>query len=320
MTQNFGQFTVISIGDLVADLIVSIPQLPVEADAHQLVRQFRLEPGGAGNFLIAGTRLGMKMVAFGSIGDDTFGSAAMDILSEEGVDTSDVIVQSGTGSTTVIVLIDDAGQHVFLGGYGDGPSIELPESWISKLSDCQAVFASGYTLQEKRLAEAALESMSLSHQARIPVFFDPGPEMLRTTSEQISAVLASSDVILLTEEEIPLVTGGQAGLEAAAEILTSGPRLVCIKRGSEGCVIMSDSAAVEHKGYPVTVRDTTAAGDSFAAAFIFAYLQGWALDKVAAFSNAMGAAKVHKVGSGRQVPTADEVRSILQKNDVGIDY
>lgn len=320
MTQNFGQFTVISIGDLVADLIVSIPQLPVEADVHQLVRQFRLEPGGAGNFLIAGTRLGMKMLAFGSIGDDIFGSAAMDILTEEGVDTCGVIVQSDTGSTTVIVLVDDAGQHVFLGGYGEGPSIQLPESWINKLSESQAVFACGYTLQEKRLADAALEAMALAHQAGIPVFFDPGPEMQNATSEHISSVLESSDVILLTEEEIPLITGGREGVDGAAGILTYGPRLVCIKRGPEGCVILSDNTAIQHPGFSVTKRDTTAAGDSFAAAFIFAYLQEWSLDQVAAFSNAMGAAKVRKVGSGRQVPTADEVRSILKRYNVDIEY
>jgi len=55
--ENHPGFTVISIGDLVADLVVTIPRLPVEANAHQLARHVRLEPGGAGNFLIAGRRL-----------------------------------------------------------------------------------------------------------------------------------------------------------------------------------------------------------------------------------------------------------------------
>jgi sugar/nucleoside kinase (ribokinase family) len=320
MTELMKPKTVISLGDLVADLIVAIPRLPVEPDVHQLARQFRLEPGGAGNFLIAGTRLGMDMLALGTIGDDPFGGAALEILIDEGVDTSAVIQQSGTGSTTVVVLVDDDGQHVFLGGYGEGPAINLPEIWKEKLIKSQALFASGYTLQEKRLAEAALEIMSLAHRSGIPVFFDPGPEMLHTTSVQLASVLASSEVILLTEDEIPLMTGGEVGVEAAADLLGKGPQMVCIKRGSRGCVILTVADSVEHAGYQVTVRDTTAAGDSFAAAFIYAYLSHWNPDKIAAFSNAMGAAKVRKVGSGRQVPTADEVRSILQTYDVKVDY
>jgi sugar/nucleoside kinase (ribokinase family) len=52
------------------------------------------------------------------------------------------------------------------------------------------------------------------------------------------------------------------------------------------------------------VRDTAAAGDSFDAAFIYAYLRGWPLSDIAAFANAMGAAKVQKLGSGSSVPTA----------------
>jgi len=68
------------------------------------------------------------------------------------------------------------------------------------------------------------------------------------------------------------------------------------------------------------VRDTSAAGDSFDAAFIYAYLRGWSLADVAAFANAVGAAKVQKIGSGTQVPTADEVRAVLKKYGVPLDF
>ena len=108
-------YRIVSIGDLVADLIVSIPEQPVVPDVHQIAKKFTLEPGGAGNFLIAGSRLGMEMVALGTIGDDLFGSAVSDALEENGVSTVGGVQQAGTNSTTVIVLVDDQGQHVFLG-------------------------------------------------------------------------------------------------------------------------------------------------------------------------------------------------------------
>lgn len=313
------QFTVISIGDLVADLVVAIPRLPVEVNAHQLARDIRLEPGGAGNFLIAGKRLGMQMLALGTIGDDPFGTTVLEALRREGIEVAQVLRQSGADSTTVIVLVDDAGGHVFLGGYGVGPQVELPPAWSESLQRADAVFASGYTFQEKRLADAALQALQIAHQAGVPTFFDPGPDMADATPEQTATVLSASNVLLLTEEEIPLMTGGAPGIPAARHLLERGPGLVCVKRGAQGCMILSPDQGVEHTGFQVPARDTTAAGDSFAAAFIYACLRGWPLPQVAAFANAMGAAKVQKVGSGSQVPSIEELRALLRDFQVEFD-
>lgn len=320
MAGGSAQKTVVSVGDLVADIVVAIRQFPVQAGQHQLTRDIRLEPGGAGNFLVAGARLGMRMIALGALGGDPFGASAAEALAEEGVELDRLIRQPGTNTTTVIVLLDEAGRHVFLGGYGVGPAIALPAGWRAAISEADALFASGYTLHEQRLAEAALQMMALAHSAGRPVFFDPGPEMAEATAEQRCAALAASSAILMTEEEIPLMTGGPGGLDAARALLKEGPQLVCIKRGSRGCLILSPAGEAEHAGYAVAVRDTTAAGDSFDAAFIFARLRGMSLDDTAAFANAMGAAKVQKVGSGRQVPTADEVRAVLQQHGAKIEF
>ena len=315
--------TVVSVGDLVADIVVSIDHFPVEPAAHQLTREIRLEPGGAGNFLIAGARLGLHMIALGVLGDDPFGREAADVLDREGVDLRGLIRLPGTTTTTVIALTDGGGRHVYLGGYGVGPSptaMALSEGWRAAASEANALFASGYTLHEQRLADAALKVMALAQEKDVPVFFDPGPEMVNATAEQRAAVLRASTAILLTEEEIPLLAEGREGPAAARGLLTGGPVLVCVKRGARGCAIYTAKEDVESLGYPVTARDTSAAGDSFDAAFIYAYLRGWSLADVAAFANAVGAAKVQKIGSGTQVPTADEVRAVLKKYGVSLDF
>lgn len=304
---------VISIGDLVTDLVIHIPHLPAEAAKHQLARRFTIEPGGAGNFLIAGARLGMDMLALGALGDDVFGHTTADILREAGVDMQYLVCQPGSTTTSVAVLVDDAGQHVFLGTYGEGDRVEMSPGWEQAIRASQAVFSCGYTLQEQRFSGVCLQSFQLAHQNNIPVFFDPGPEMARTTRDQRQAVLAFSQVILMTEEEIPYLADGQTGLAAARSLLDFGPELVCVKLGAQGCILYSHDHEVSHTGFEVPVRDTAAAGDSFAAAFIYAYLQRWGLEQVAVFANAMGAAKVQKMGSGTQVPTAQEVQAVLDQ-------
>jgi ribokinase len=304
---------VISIGDLVVDIIAGISQFPIRASEHQLARKITLEPGGAGNFLIAGAHLGLNMAALGVVGDDLFGAAMLDILSDKDIDVKGVIQQKDGTTTTVLVLSDLSGRHVFLGEYGVGSEISISEHWRESLGTANAVQTWGYTFQESRLSNAMLDSMAYARQEGCRVYFDPGPYSGDALPEQIQTALKNSDVVLLTEEEIPHLIEDSRDVESARKILDYGPILVCVKRGPEGCIIFTEEEALEHPGFPVQVRDTSAAGDSFNAAFLYAHLNGWSLRQIAAFANAMGAAKVRKFGTGRQVPTSNEVRLVLEE-------
>jgi len=309
---------VVTVGDFVADLLVSIPALPVEPGKHQLATEMEVEPGGAGNFVIAGARLGLDMRLLGVRGADLFGNSAAAALAAEGVNTQWLVAQPDGSTTTVLVLVDNACRHVFLGKYGVGPAVEWSPAWEEQIQAAQALFLSGYTLHEERLVSAALRGLEMARESGVQVFFDPGPHIAGMSELRIANILRQTDVLLLTEDEIPLVAPGQAGLDAAVRLLDSGPALICVKRGAQGCVLISREGQLAHPGFSVEVRDTNAAGDSFAAAFIYAMLRGWPLEQVAAFANAMGAAKVKKFGSGRRVPTRAEVLAVLQQFQVEI--
>lgn len=190
-------FKVVSFGDLVVDIVVGVSHFPIEPSAHQMARFVTLEPGGSGNFLIAGAHLGLNMSALGTVGSDDFSTRMLDILNEKNINTTTIVRQVDGTTTTVLVLADTSGRHVFLGNRGTGPELPLSETWRASLS---------------------------------------------------------------------------------------------------------------------------AAGDSFDAAFIYAYIQQWPLRQIAAFANAMGAAKVRKIGTGRQVPTSGEVRQVLEEFSVSVPF
>jgi sugar/nucleoside kinase (ribokinase family) len=310
--------TVISVGDLVTDLVMFIPHLPVEAAQHQVMQNLIIEPGGAGSFLIAGARLGLNMVALGAVGSDIWGENIMQTLKREGVRVEDVVHLPGT-TTTVAVLADNEGRHVFIGRYGEGPDLEYPSAWDAIIRNSDAVFSYGYTVQEKRMSGACMQALRVAAASkRTTVFFDPGPEMVKASPKIRDEVLGLANVLLMTEEEIPLMAAGQTGLEAARNLLHFGPQIVVIKRSEQGCIVFRGEEEIHQTGFPVPVRDTSAAGDSFAAAFIGGYLEGWPLPDVACLANAMGAAKVQKRGSGTQVPYAREVQSVLDEFGNGI--
>ena len=306
---------IVSLGDLVADLIVVIPDLPVAAGQHQLAREIRLEPGGGANFLIAGARLGYPMAAIGALGNDIWGQQVAELIRAEGVDLSRVR-QSGS-TTCVVVLVSQSGDHVFLGRYGYGPTIELEPSDVALLTNCGALYCAGYTLAETRLANLTIAALELARGHHRPVYFDPGPQIVDVPPALRRQALSLTDTLLLAEVELPLLTSGPiSGLRQL------GPTTVVLKRGADGCAIYQNQLqkpVVDLPGYPVNVVDTAAAGDSFNAAFMVAKGWGWSLADCARLANAVGAAKVKKLGGGRNVPTLAEVRAIIKEFKVGLE-
>lgn len=298
-------FTIVTLGDLVADITVALPQLPLVPGVYQEAHAVRVEPGGAGNFLIAGARLGMHMQAVGALGDDAFGHAVHAILAAEGVDMALVDHPAGTASTVVLVLNDDSGQTVMTGAYGPGPRISFQPAWEEAVQRADAVFAFGYSLRELRLQSAVLAGMERGRALGLPVLFDPGPEFYLLDAPARARALAAAEFVLLTEEEV-----GMAGVASPAELLEHSTAVV-VKRGAAGCRVWTHAGVLDAPGYPVVARDVAGAGDCFAAAFAYGHLSGWQLARTAAFANAMGAAMVQKRGTGRQAPTPAEVRAVL---------
>ncbi|MCG2769500.1 MAG: carbohydrate kinase family protein [Chloroflexota bacterium] len=313
-------YTVISVGDLVADLIVEIPELPARANEHQIAHSLRLEPGGAGSFLIAGARLGMRMQAMGCLGDDLYGRQVIGILRDEGVDVRAVAQPPGSTSTTVLVLTDDTGEHVFLGVAGHGTTVSLTADCRQEIRRSDALFTYGYALLEEQLAQFTREAVQEAHQQGVPVFFDPGPLVAQMPEDVWRDSVRRSRVLLLTEDEACRMGDGLCGEDVVHFLLKMGPELVVLKRGERGCLVATADQIIETPGFPVPVRDTAAAGDSFDAAFVYGYLHHYSLSQTAVLANAMGAAKVQKMGSGTKVPTAGELIAVLRQFGTEVDF
>jgi len=306
--------TIVCFGDLVTDLVMAIERLPVEAERVQVIRSVSIEPGGAGNFLITAARLGAHAVALGTIGEDMYGQAAYDALLAEGVDLSHVQRGAGSVNVLVLVLVDDAGQHVFLVHEGSGDPLTLDARMTDLLRSADLLFVPGYALHERRVAAAVLPAARIAAEAGVPVMNDLGPIVAEPSVRPTAlALVGLSTASLLTADELRCFAGLDDEAQAAAWMLSLGTQYVVVKRGEAGCAVYSASGHQAIPGIPVTVRDTTAAGDAFAAGFAVQWLIEQDVLRAAEFANCVGAAKVQKLGSGRQCPTLAEVRAIQQR-------
>lgn len=308
------QPAVVCYGDLVTDLVMTVEQLPIEPERVQNIHAITVEPGGAGNFLITAARLGARAIAFGAVGEDTYGQSVFEMLRDEHVDVQ--FAQRGAGSVNVLVLVivDDVGQHVFLVRDGTGDPFVIDQRSERAIQQADAFFMPGYALHERRVAGSAVQATQIAFAAGVPIMNDLGPIVNEASVRpQTLDILRMSEVSLLTADEAMQYTRTSTFADAARWMLAQGSRHVIIKRGGEGCVVfLQQGDAVEIAGISVNVRDTTAAGDSFAAGFVVEWLKHRDVAAAARFANCVGAAKVQKIGSGRQCPTRAEIEAVCR--------
>jgi sugar/nucleoside kinase (ribokinase family) len=87
--------------------------------------------------------------------------------------------------------------------------------------------------------------------------------------DQLKQVLSISTILLINHEEAEQYTGQNKIDEAANILLSSGPQVVVIKKGSEGAYLAYDKHRITIPVFPIDkVIDPTGAGDTFAGGFM----------------------------------------------------
>jgi sugar/nucleoside kinase (ribokinase family) len=313
---NKSQPKIVSIGDLTADLVMPV-KMPVVAHRPQEMSSFSVEPGGSGNFLIMGQRLGGQMATLGAIGDDMFGRHVREVLHSEGVDVAGIYAGAGTETTIVCVLVEpESGEFTFVWYGGHGEPVPVDDHAIRVIDQADALFMQGFTLYEaslRLLVEHALASGK-------PIWFDVGPGIFDVPEAEREQIRQRVQVILTTEDELPLIANKKSGKTAIDFLMKFPLEMLVVKRGAAGCWIFTKSETLEIPAFNVKARDLIGAGDCFNATLIYGSVRGLSPYDAARLANAAGAAKVQKLGTGRFVPTRAEVQAVLEANGITFNF
>jgi sugar/nucleoside kinase (ribokinase family) len=257
--------------------------------------------------------------SIGVVGADPFGAQLVAILTEEGVDTQAVFVAPGSISAIVLDLIDHAQkQHTFVGHAAKGDPMPVTPLAESLIRSAGTVFLQGYTLLEPQMEQPLPGLLAVAREAGIPVYYDVGPPSRHADPARLRLVLEHAFGVMSTEDEVPLAAGGREGEAAYAYLFGLGVRLIVVKRGADGCLLVTPEGRESVPAYPIEVADTVGAGDCFNAGFLYGTARGWSLTDCARLANASGGACAMNVGAGRNVPTQAQVRALLEKHGVGL--
>jgi len=130
--------------------------------------------------------------------------------------------------------------------------------------------------------------------------------------DELLNLLAQVDLFLPNEDEVRAISGVEDP-ELALRELSERARLVVVKRGPAGAMAWQDGRVWHSPGFQVEVVDTTGAGDSFNAGFLFAYvIQEQSLVEALRFANACGALSTTGYGGTAAQPTLRQVLEMLR--------
>ncbi len=303
---------IIILGDLIADFSLRIRSFPVIAGSMQRVEYLELGPGGATNVAIAAARLGLPVGCLGEVGGDRFGEIVLQGLQAESIDTSGIHVLPGQETPVAGVVVDARGEPAYLGYPGNLRLAELPEAWRETIAKSQGLFVDGW-VDYQEASGVILGGLRSAREGEVPSFFDPGPGNPAVDNAWHTEAAALATVLIATEEEARALSGITDPFASAEALLSRGPQLVVVKRGVAGCLLVRRDGFNVAPGMPVEARDATGAGDALDAAVIYGFLRHLSLENLGALANATGAAKVQKLGTGRNMPTLAEIENVLER-------
>ena len=239
------------------------------------IPQYAAFPGGApANVAVAAAKLGAATAFCGKVGQDTFGEQLARTLQQNGVNT-DHLHRCAAPTTLAVVSVDDTGERSF-SFYREGSADTLlaeTES-VSALECTPKVLHFGsVSLTHECARNATLAAVKEAKNRGIIISYDPNyrPALWQGESlakSYMAAPLPLADILKVSDEELPLLSGYRDLEEGSRLLCKSGIPLVLVTLGAAGVYYRMGDHTGAVPGISVSVADTNGAGDTFLGAVL----------------------------------------------------
>jgi ribokinase len=305
---------VVALGDVNIDIIAHVSSYPAkgqEALAHAIGFQCG---GSAANTAMALARLGREVLLIARLGADPLARKALDSLTKAGVSTAALQRDPAEATGLMYIVVTPDGERTMLGHRGANVFTDPNQIREHDFQQARLFHLSGYALLTEPQRSAALLALEIACRHDLTVTLDPGMALPQAGLDEIRALLPVVNFTLPSLVEAQRLTGQATPEQCAEALLAAGTGVVAIKLGKEGCLIATDQGRWRVPGFSVQARDTTGAGDYFAAGVIAGFLGGLDWRSAALLGNALGALAATRVGAGTSVPGPTELLDLLRSH------
>lgn len=306
---------IVSIGEVLIDLTQT-------GSDRCGIPQFAANPGGApANLAVAAAKLGAQTAFIGKVGADAFGRYLTQVLRESKVDIAGVAVDAKHPTTMAVVSVDASGERDFSFYRSANADVMLCREDIpdETLKQAKLVHFGSVSLTADPSRTATLDAVRRAKALGAVITYDPNyranlwPDQ-QTAVRWMKAPLELVDILKVSDEELPLLTGTTDCDAGTAQLAQYGIRLIFVTLGPDGVFYRFGDQTGHVAGVPCKVGDTNGAGDTFFGAALsklcreeLAALTAERLEAILAFANKAASITTSRRGAIPAMPTLAEV-------------
>jgi sugar/nucleoside kinase (ribokinase family) len=273
-----------------------------------------LHPGGcAVNTGSALARLGIKTSIIGAVGRDGFGSFMRHELALRGLDLRGLKSIADASTSASIVVVNRRGERGFIHDVGANARLTARDLDWAFLRRHKLVHVAGSFLMPgldgPPLAGVLKKARSLGLLTSLDTVYNPKLDWARV----LKPCLPHLDFFLPSLEEARQISGKSEPRAMLRAFRAMGPKVVGIKMGARGSCFFDGRREVFIPAPRIRPRDTTGAGDSFCAGFLFGIVKGWGLEACGKLANTLGSACCLGVGANAGVASRTQAANLLKK-------
>ena len=293
---------VVGLGLNATDTVVLIREFP-PLGGKERVRSISRQAGGQiATALVACQRLGLRTRYIGTVGGDEAGRFQLQSLAEEGIDVRFTRLVRGAPTQFGLIILDEStGERTVFWDRDPRLAISAADLKPEAVTSARALHLDGCDV------EACIQAACWARRAGIPVVAD-----LDTVYKKVEKLFPLIDYLLASANFPPAVTGHKNPFRALESLAREyGIPAPGMTLGRDGALVFAEGQFYYSPGFVVETLDTTGAGDVFHGAFIYGLLQGWKLDRLLDFSNAMAVLNCTKLGARGGIATRKAAERLM---------
>ena len=319
---------VIGIGNALVDALVQVPndeiltELELPKGSMQLIDTDRYEKisnrmaqmdmkratgGSASNTILALANLKAAPGFIGKVSDDENGRFFAENCKNLGINTHLLSDNLPTGVASTFISTD--GQRTFGTYLGAAARLTADDMRAEWFEGYDYFYIEGYLVQNHNLIECAVD---MAHKAGLKVCLDLASyNIVEGDREFFAYLLEKTDIVFANEEEARAFTGMEP--REAVDELAKYCEIAIVKVGKDGAMARCGADFARQSAMPVPqVVDTTAAGDFFAAGFLYAHSLGRDLQSCLYAGSLLSGQVIQVIGSKLPEEVWQKLRQELQ--------
>lgn len=315
-------FDVVALGELLVDFTMN-------GNTKQGNPLFEANPGGAPcNVLAMLQKLGKKTAFIGKVGKDSFGTMLRTAVSEQGIDTDNLIMDKEIPTTLAFVHTALDGDRSFSFYRNPGADMMLREEELnpSVIQNTRLFHFGSLSMTAPEVERATKVAIKAAKEAGALISFDPNlrPPLwkdLDVAKEKIAYGISQCHILKISDDEIAFFTGIADIDEGVTKIQEQySIPLICATMGKNGSRAYYQGKRVECDPFlNQNTIETTGAGDTFMACVLNRVLE-YGLNEMdeeklysmLEFANAASSIITTKKGALRVMPEEKEVWEFIQ--------